>query len=116
PDGSRVNVVLKPPALNGPLVSIRRFGARPLTAKDLLANESLTQEMLTFLAACVKSRINMVISGGTGTGKTTLLNALSQFIPSSERVVTIEDTAELELQQRQVAKMETVPADPDGEG
>jgi pilus assembly protein CpaF len=116
PDGSRVNVVLKPPALNGPLVSIRRFGARPLTVTDLLVNESLTQEMLTFLAACVKARLNMVISGGTGTGKTTLLNALSQFIPASERVVTIEDTAELELQQRHVAKMEAVHADPDGGG
>jgi pilus assembly protein CpaF len=116
PDGSRLNVVLKPPALNGPLVSIRRFGARPLTAEDLLANQSLAPEMLDFLAACTKARINTVISGGTGSGKTTLLNSLSRFIPDRERVVTIEDTAELELQQRNVAKLEAVLADPDGEG
>jgi pilus assembly protein CpaF len=116
PDGSRLNVVLKPPALNGPLVSIRRFGARPLTAADLLANESLTPEMLDFLAACVKARLNLIVSGGTGSGKTTLLNALSRFIPDSERLVTIEDTAELELQQRHVAKMESVTAGPDGAG
>jgi pilus assembly protein CpaF len=97
-------------------VSIRRFGARPLTAEDLLANESLTGEMLDFLAACVRGRINMIVSGGTGTGKTTLLNALSRFIPNTERVVTIEDTAELELQQRHVAKMEARVADAAGEG
>src|SRR5262249_25944651 len=89
---------------------------RPLTAEDLLANESLTKEMLDFLSACVKSRISMIISGGTGSGKTTLLNALSRYIPDSERVVTIEDTAELELQQRHVAKMEAQPANLEGEG
>ena len=115
-DGSRMNVVLNPPALNGPLVSIRRFGVRPLTVDDLLANEALTREMLDFLAACVKARINIIVSGGTGSGKTTLLNALSRFIPSTERVVTIEDTAELELQQPHVAKLESQPADLDGEG
>jgi pilus assembly protein CpaF len=115
-DGSRMNVVLNPPALNGPLVSIRRFGVRPLTVDDLLTNESLTREMLDFLAACVKARINIIVSGGTGSGKTTLLNALSRFIPSTERVVTIEDTAELELQQPHVAKLESQPADLDGEG
>ncbi len=115
-DGSRMNVVLNPPALNGPLISIRRFGVRPLTVDDLLANESLTREMLDFLAACVKARINIIVSGGTGSGKTTLLNALSRFIPSTERVVTIEDTAELELQQPHVAKLESQPADLDGEG
>jgi pilus assembly protein CpaF len=115
-DGSRMNVVLNPPALNGPLVSIRRFGVRPLTVDDLLTNESLTREMLDFLAACVKSRVNVIVSGGTGSGKTTLLNALSRFIPSTERVVTIEDTAELELQQPHVAKLESQPADLDGEG
>jgi pilus assembly protein CpaF len=114
PDGSRVNVVLNPPALNGPLVSIRRFGMRPLTSEDLLTNESLTKEMLDFLGSCVKARINMVISGGTGTGKTTLLNALSRFIPDCERVVTIEDTAELQLQQRHVAKMESLIGEPEG--
>jgi pilus assembly protein CpaF len=114
PDGSRVNVVLNPPALNGPLVSIRRFGMRPLTAEDLIANESLAREMLDFLGACVKARINIVISGGTGTGKTTLLNALSRYVSDTERVVTIEDTAELQLQQRHVAKMEAVVGGPDG--
>jgi pilus assembly protein CpaF len=116
PDGSRLNVVSKPPSLNGPLVSIRRFGVRPLTAEDLLTNESLTPEMLDFLSACVKGRISIVISGGTGSGKTTLLNALSRFIPSSERIITIEDTAELELQQPHVAKMESIPADMTGQG
>jgi pilus assembly protein CpaF len=116
PDGSRLNAVIKPSALNGPLVSIRRFGARPLTVHDLLAKESLTQEMLDFLSACVKGRINIIISGGAGSGKTTLLNALSRFIPSTERVVTIEDTAELELQQTHVAKMEEQPADDNGHG
>jgi pilus assembly protein CpaF len=116
PDGSRVNVVLGPPALNGPLVSVRRFGTRPLGAEDLLAKDSLTKEMLDFLAACVKARVNMIVSGGTGTGKTTLLNALSRYIPEVERVVTIEDTAELQLQQRHVAKMEAVAAGPGGEG
>jgi pilus assembly protein CpaF len=116
PDGSRLNAVLKPPALNGPLVSIRRFGVRPLTVEDLLANESIAKEMLDFLAACVKARCSILISGGTGSGKTTLLNTLSRFIPSSERLVTIEDTAELELQQPHVAKMEAQPADMDGQG
>jgi pilus assembly protein CpaF len=116
PDGSRVNVVLTPPALNGPLVSVRRFGSRPLTADDLVANESLPREVLDFLAACVRARINLVVSGGTGTGKTTLLNALSRFVPDSERVVTIEDTAELQLQQRHVAKMEAQSAGPEGGG
>jgi pilus assembly protein CpaF len=116
PDGSRLNAVLKPPALNGPLVSIRRFGGRPLSAEDLLANESLTEEMLEFLAASVQSRLNMIVSGGTGSGKTTLLNALSRFIPSSERIVTIEDTGELELQQPHVAKMEAQPGNQEGVG
>jgi pilus assembly protein CpaF len=116
PDGSRLNAVLRPPALNGPLVSIRRFGIRPLTIEDLLSKESLTADMLDFLAACVKCRINMIVSGGTGSGKTTLLNALSRFISSTERIVTIEDTAELELQQPHLAKLEAQPADLDGEG
>jgi pilus assembly protein CpaF len=113
-DGSRLNFVAKPPALNGPLVSIRRFGARPLTPDDLLANGSLAPEMLDFLAACVKARVNVVISGGTGSGKTTLLNALSRYISRTERIVTIEDTAELELQQAHVAKMEARGAGADG--
>jgi pilus assembly protein CpaF len=115
-DGSRLNAVMKPPALNGPLVSIRRFGARPLTVEDLLANESVPPEALEFLAACVRARVNLIISGGTGTGKTTLLNALSRYIPPTERVVTIEDTPELELQQPHVAKMQVQPPDEDGKG
>jgi pilus assembly protein CpaF len=116
PDGSRVNFVAKPPAVNGPLLSIRRFGARPLTTEDLLANESLAPEILEFLAACVKARINLIVTGGTGSGKTTLLNALSRYIGESERIVTIEDTAELEMQQRNVAKMEVGPPGPHGQG
>jgi pilus assembly protein CpaF len=116
PDGSRLNAVIRPPALNGPHVAIRRFGVRPLTVEDLLANESIAKEMLDFLAACVKSRINMIIAGGTGSGKTTLLNALSRFVSHSERVITIEDTAELELQQPHVVKLEAQPANLEGEG
>jgi pilus assembly protein CpaF len=115
-DGSRLNAVLKPPALNGPLVSIRRLGARPLTIEDLIANQSITKEMVDFLAACVRARISMIISGGTGSGKTTLMNALSRYIPNSERVVTIEEAAELELQQSHLAKMEAQQTGPDGEG
>lgn len=114
PDGSRLNAVIKPLALNGPLVSIRRFGARPLTPDDLLKNGSITQDMLDFLAACVQARINIIISGGAGSGKTTLLNCLSRYIHRSERIATIEDAAELMLQQPHVAKMETRPAGPDG--
>ena len=116
PDGSRLNAVLAPPALNGPLVSIRRFGVRPLTASDLVAKEALTRPMLDFLAACIQARISVIISGGTGSGKTTLLNALSRYIPASERLVTIEDTPELQLQQLHVAKLASQPADLDGEG
>jgi pilus assembly protein CpaF len=113
-DGSRMNAVLKPPALNGPLVSIRRLGSRPLTIEDLLANESVTKEMVDFLGACVRSRISIIISGGTGSGKTTLMNALSRYIPYTERVVTIEEAAELELQQSHVAKLEAQQAVEDG--
>jgi pilus assembly protein CpaF len=115
-DGSRVNAIIPPLALDGTLVSIRRFGARPLLIADLLAYKALTKEMVQFLSACVKSRINMVISGGTGSGKTTLLNALSSFIPPVERVATIEDAAELRLQQPHVARMETRPANIEGKG
>lgn len=116
PDGSRLNAVIKPLALNGPLVSIRRFGARPLTIEDLLKYGSITQEMIDFLSACVKARINIVISGGAGGGKTTMLNCLSRYIPKSERVATIEDAAELMLQQPHVVKMETRSANLEGEG
>ena len=116
PDGSRLNAIIKPLALQGPLVSIRRFGAEPLLVKDLLANHSITREMLDFLSACVEGRINILISGGTGSGKTTLLNALSSYIPADERVATIEDAAELQLQQPHVVRMETRPANVEGEG
>src|SRR5579871_4734737 len=95
PDGSRINAVIPPLALDGPLVSIRRFGARPLLTSDLLARKALTKEMIDFLSACIEARLNVLISGGTGSGKTTLLNALSIYIPNDERVVTIEDAAEL---------------------
>ena len=116
PDGSRVNAVIAPLALDGPLVSIRRFGARPFLVADLLARAALTDDMVTFLSACIKAKINTVISGGTGSGKTTLLNAMSAFIPEGERIVTIEDAAELKLQQRHVARMETRPANIEGVG
>jgi pilus assembly protein CpaF len=116
PDGSRLNAIIAPLALEGPLVSIRRFGARPLLIEDLLANDSITPEMIQFLEACVQARINIVISGGAGSGKTTLLNALSRFIPADERVATIEDAAELQLQQPHVVKMETRPPNVEGEG
>jgi pilus assembly protein CpaF len=116
PDGSRLNAIIHPLALEGPLVSIRRFGARPLLVKDLLDNQSITPEMLRFLSACIEGRINVLISGGTGSGKTTLLNALSSFIPENERVATIEDAAELQLQQPHVVRMETRPANVEGSG
>ncbi len=116
PDGSRVNAVIPPLALDGSLLSIRRFGARPLMMSDLLAKEAITPDMVRFLAACVRARVNLVISGGTGSGKTTLLNALSASIPGEERVATIEDAAELRLQQRHVVRMETRPTNIEGRG
>ena len=116
PDGSRLNAVIPPLALDGPLVSIRRFGNQRLGVKDLLKNDSITLEMVEFLAACIKARINVLISGGTGSGKTTLLNILSHYIPPDERVATIEDAAELQLQQPHVVRMETRPANVEGQG
>jgi pilus assembly protein CpaF len=116
PDGSRVNAIIPPLALDGTLLSIRRFGARPLLIKDLMANKAMTQEMVTFLAACIKARVNIIISGGTGSGKTTLLNSLSTYIPEDERVATIEDAAELRLQQPHVVRMETRPPNIEGSG
>ena len=115
-DGSRVNAVVRPLALDGALVSIRRFGNRPLNAADLLTKKSATREMLAFLVACVRCRMNVIISGGTGSGKTTFLNLLSSFIPEGERIVTIEDAAELRLQQPHVARMETRPENLEGNG
>ncbi|MDG3004747.1 CpaF family protein [Paludisphaera mucosa] len=115
-DGSRVNAVIPPLALDGTLLSIRRAGKSPLLTQDLIEKRAITQEMVDFLAACIKGRVNMVISGGTGSGKTTLLNALSAFIPEDERVATIEDAAELRLQQPHVVRMETRPPNIEGEG
>ena len=116
PDGSRVNAAIPPVAIDGPLLSIRRFGRTALKGEDLVAKLALTQGMLDFLKASVKARLNIVISGGTGSGKTTLLNALSGYIPEDERIVTIEDAAELRLQQTHVARMETRPANIEGNG
>lgn len=115
-DGSRINAIIPPLALDGPLVSIRRFGSKPLQASNLLQNGSITQEMVEFLNVCVRGRMNLLISGGTGSGKTTLLNILSKSVGNSERVATIEDAAELQLQQSHVIRMETRPANIEGEG
>jgi pilus assembly protein CpaF len=115
-DGSRLNAIIRPLALDGALVSIRRFGARPFTPGDLVARKSATPPMIEFLAACVQARMNILVSGGTGTGKTTLLNMLSSFIPNEERIATIEDAAELQLQQEHVARMETRQANLEGKG
>ncbi|MFO0841667.1 MAG: CpaF family protein [Gemmataceae bacterium] len=115
-DGSRFNAIISPLALDGSLVSIRRFGNRPLLADDLVANKSVTPEIVRFLSACVQGRLNVLISGGTGSGKTTLLNMLSSYIPVEERVATIEDAAELRLQQPHVVRMETRHANVEGTG
>jgi pilus assembly protein CpaF len=115
-DGSRVNAIIPPLALDGTLLSIRRFGAKPFLADDLVNKGAITPDMMQFLSACIKARVNMVISGGTGSGKTTLLNALSAFIPHDERIATIEDAAELRLQQPHIARMETRPANIEGVG
>ena len=115
-DGSRVNAIIPPLALDGSLLCIRRFSARPLKAEDLIAKQSIAREMIDFLAACVKGRRNILISGGTGSGKTTLLNMFSGYIPNDERIATIEDAAELRLQQSHVVRMETRPPNVEGEG
>jgi pilus assembly protein CpaF len=116
PDGARVNAIIPPLAIDGPVLSIRRFGGSPLRVKDMVAINSSTPEMLAFLAACVKAKLNCLVSGGTGTGKTTMLNALSSFIPDGERVITIEDAAELQLQQRHIVRLETRPPNIEGKG
>jgi len=116
PDGSRVNAIIPPLALDGPTLSIRRFGANPIDINKLIELKSLTKEMAFFLDACVRCEMNILISGGTGTGKTTLLNALSRWIPSGERVVTIEDAAELKLQRDHVVRLETRPQNIEGKG
>ncbi len=115
PDGSRVNAIIPPLSLDGPVLSIRRFG-KEITVKQLLENNSITEEMLQLLSGCVKARLNILISGGTGSGKTTLLNTLSSFIPVDERLVTIEDAAELRLQQEHVVRLETRPPNSEGRG
>lgn len=116
PDGSRVNAVIPPIALDGASLSIRRFGANPLKLEDLLNYKAFTPEMAMLMEACIKARLNVVISGGTGCGKTTLLNTLSSFIPHDERVITIEDAAELQLQQDHVVRLETRPPNIEGKG
>jgi pilus assembly protein CpaF len=115
-DGSRVCAVIPPLSLIGPVLSIRRFGNKLLSTADLLKNESLTPGMLDFLRGCVQARLNILVAGGSGSGKTTLLNTLSRFIPEDERVVTIEDTAELQLQQSHVVRLETRPMNIEGAG
>ncbi len=116
PDGSRVNAIIPPSALNGPTITIRKFPAKRLSVQDLITYGSLTQHMADFLQACVAARLNTIVAGGTGSGKTTLLNVLSSFIPEDERIVTVEDSAELQLQQKHVVRLETAPALPDGTG
>ncbi len=115
-DGSRVNAVIPPLALDGAVVSIRRFGSNPLKLEDLLNYKAFTPEMVMLLEGAIKGRLNMVISGGTGSGKTTLLNTLSSFIPNTDRIITIEDAAELQLQQEHVVRLETRPANIEGKG
>ncbi|UCF21564.1 MAG: CpaF family protein, partial [Gemmatimonadota bacterium] len=116
PDGSRVNAIIPPLALDGPMMSIRRFGARPFMIDDLIGNGTLTAAMAYVLEGCIKAKLNILISGGTGSGKTTLLNALSRFLPETERIVTIEDAAELVLQQSHTVRLETRPPNAEGRG
>src|SRR5436309_272198 len=116
PDGSLVNAIIPPLALDGPSMSIRRFGSNPLKLEDLLNFKAFTPEMAMLMEACIKARLNLIISGGTGCGKTTLLNTLSSFIPHDERLITIEDAAELQLQQEHIVRLETRPANIEGKG
>jgi len=115
-DGSRVNAIIPPLAIDGPCLSIRRFGRDPVTARTMIENHTLTEPMLELLSAMVKGRLNLLISGGTGAGKTTLLNVLSGYIPNSDRIVTIEDAAELQLKQEHVVRLETRPPNIEGKG
>src|SRR5712664_2397168 len=115
-DGSRVNAIIPPLSIDGPVLSIRRFGSQPLRMTDLIEKRALTKDIADMLEMCVKARLNVLISGGTGAGKTTLLNSLSAFIPEDERIVTIEDSAELQLQQPHVVRLETRPPNIEGRG
>ena len=116
PDGSRVNAIIPPLALDGPAITIRRFGSSPLSLEDLLRFGAFTPEMVMVLEGAMKARLNVIVSGGTGSGKTTLLNTLSSFIPSDQRIITIEDAAELQLQQPHTLRLETRPANIEGKG
>lgn len=116
PDGSRINAVIPPLALDGPALSIRRFGRKPLEIEDLVESRSVHADLVEFLGSAIDARVSFLISGGTGAGKTTLLNALTKFIPSDERIVTIEDSAELQLQHRHVVRLETRPPNNEGAG
>src|SRR5512132_227850 len=115
-DGSRVNAIIPPLAIDGACLSIRRFGREPITARNMIENKTLTEPMLELLSAMVKGRLNLLISGGTGAGKTTLLNVLSSYIPNSERIVTIEDAAELQMKQEHIVRLETRPPNIEGKG
>ena len=115
-DGSRVNAIIPPLAIDGACLSIRRFGREPVTARQMIENKSLTEPMLELLSAMVKGRLNLLISGGTGAGKTTVLNVLSGYIPNTERIVTIEDAAELQMKQEHVVRLETRPPNIEGKG
>ncbi|MDW7670241.1 MAG: CpaF family protein, partial [Bacillota bacterium] len=116
PDGSRVNAIIPPLALSGPTITIRKFAVEPFTVRDLVAFGTMTQEMADFLDACVRGRLNIFVSGGTGSGKTTTLNVLSSFIPETERIVTIEDAAEIQLRQPHVITLESRPSNIEGKG
>jgi pilus assembly protein CpaF len=116
PNGYRVNVIIPPLSLIGPMLTIRKFAQTPFTAQDLVANGTLTPALVNFLKACVEARVNIVISGGTGSGKTTLLNVVSAFIPTNERIITIEDIAELQLKQEHVGRLEKRPSNVEGKG
>ena len=116
PDGSRVNAIIPPLALNGPTITIRKFAKNPLNVGNLISYGTMTSDMALFIEACIKSRLNIIVSGGTGSGKTTTLNVLSSFIPHDERIVTIEDAAELQLEQEHVVRLESRPANIEGKG
>lgn len=116
PDGSRVNVIIPPVSLNGPVLTIRKFSTVPYNINDLIQFGTLTSNMATFLKACVKGKMNIIVGGGTGSGKTTTLNTLSSFIPNDERIVTIEDAAELQMQQKHVVRLESRPPNIEGKG